>query len=141
MGYSRAQGCIDMIYEWFLTVFRYLAACMAMQFVSVTFAQDSNPPGQMLFNNHCRTCHTLRDGDNRLGPHLKGVVGRKAGAVQGYPYSSALANSDLTWEASTLDRFIASPEEVAPGHQMRPYSGMTSSEDRAKLITFLASQE
>jgi cytochrome c2 len=25
--------------------------------------------GQLAFNNACRTCHTLREGDNRLGPN------------------------------------------------------------------------
>ena len=43
-----------------------------------SFAQDD--AGQVLFNNSCRTCHTLDAGDNRLGPTLHGIVGRKAGA-------------------------------------------------------------
>lgn len=43
-------------------------------------AQDADrDEGQLLFNNACRTCHTLREGDNRLGPNLHGIVGRKAG--------------------------------------------------------------
>ena len=25
--------------------------------------------GQLLFNNACRLCHSIREGDNRLGPH------------------------------------------------------------------------
>jgi cytochrome c len=93
--------------------------------------------GQLAFNNACRTCHTLREGDNRLGPNLHKVVGRKAGAVPGYAYSSAMKDADLVWDKATLDRFIAKPDEVIPGHNMKPYGGITSTEERAKIVAYL----
>jgi len=34
--------------------------------------------GQQAFNNACRTCHMVKEGDNRLGPNLHKIVGRKA---------------------------------------------------------------
>ena len=37
-----------------------------------------------------------------------------------------------------LDRFIANPDEVVPGNSMKPYGGLSSSEDRKKIIAFLA---
>ena len=40
---------------------------------------DTTSDPQMVFNNSCRTCHSMKEGDNRLGPSLAGVVGRKAG--------------------------------------------------------------
>jgi hypothetical protein len=44
--------------------------------------QDGNvATGQLVFNNACRTCHTTKEGDNRLGPHLYKIVGRKAGSL------------------------------------------------------------
>ena len=46
--------------------------------------------GQLLFNNACRTCHTMKEGDNRLGPNLHNIIGRKAGSLPDYGYSSAL---------------------------------------------------
>jgi cytochrome c len=95
--------------------------------------------GEAMFNNACRTCHTLRDGDNRLGPNLRGVVGRRAGSVAGYAYSPALAAADLVWDRTTLDRFVAAPDSVAPGNAMRPFGGIASAEDRARLIAYLAS--
>ena len=36
--------------------------------------------GQQMFNNFCRTCHSTK-GDNRLGPHVWGIIGRKAGSL------------------------------------------------------------
>jgi cytochrome c len=93
--------------------------------------------GQLLFNNACRTCHTLREGDNRLGPNLNRIVGRKAGALPDYGYSSAMKAGDLIWDRSTLDRFIANPDQVVPGHAMRPYGGLASPEERASIIDYL----
>ena len=99
--------------------------------------QAMSADGQLLFNNACRTCHTLREGDNRLGPSLNRIVGRKMGVLPDYGYSSAMKRGDLIWDKSTLDRFIASPDQVVPGHAMRPYGGLASPEDRASIIDYL----
>jgi cytochrome c len=93
--------------------------------------------GELAFNNACRTCHTLREGDNRLGPNLHKVVGRKAGSAPGYGYSSAMADAGMVWDKGTLDRFIANPDEVVPGHNMKPYGGIASAEERAKIVAYL----
>jgi len=95
--------------------------------------------GQLLFNNACRTCHTTKDGDNRLGPNLHNIVGRKAGSLSNFGYSSAMKGADFVWDKEKLDGFIAKPDEVVPGNNMKPYGGLTSAEDRAKLIAFLQS--
>ena len=46
-------------------------------------AQDVLSKGaeQQLFNNACRTCHSTRKDDNRLGPNLHQIIGRKEGAL------------------------------------------------------------
>ena len=44
--------------------------------------------------------------DNRIGPNLYGVVGRKAGAVPNFAYSESLKGSGLTWDEPTLDKWI-----------------------------------
>jgi cytochrome c len=94
--------------------------------------------GQLAFNNACRTCHSMREGDNRLGPNLHRIVGRKAGAEPGYGYSSAMKDAGMVWDKSALDRFIANPDQVVPGHNMKPYGGIASAEDRAKIVAYLA---
>src|SRR5262249_57988707 len=93
--------------------------------------------GKLAFNNACRTCHNMREGDNRLGPNLHKIVGRKAGSLPNYAYSSAMKGADLVWDKATLDRFIANPEQVVSGHKMKPYGGVASAQDRAKIIDFL----
>jgi len=93
---------------------------------------------QQAFNNACRTCHVTREGDNRLGPNLHKIVGRKAGSLPDYSYSSALKEADFVWDEAKLDRFIAGPDEVVAGNKMKPYSGLTNKEDREKIVAFLA---
>ncbi len=98
-------------------------------------------PGQQAFNNACRTCHMVKEGDNRLGPNLHKIVGRKAGALPDYAFSGAMKEAGFVWDEEKLDRFIANPEEVVPGNNMKPYGGLASSDDRKKIITFLAQQQ
>ena len=97
--------------------------------------------GQLAFNNVCRTCHTLKEGDNRLGPSLHGIIGRKAGSLPNYSYSNAMKGADLVWNRATLDRFISNPDQVVPGNSMKPYGGLASAEERAKIIAFLEANE
>jgi cytochrome c len=104
-----------------------------------TAAQAGSPSddGQMRFNNYCRTCHSIKPGDNRLGPSLGGVFGQKAGSVPGFPYSDSMRNAGVTWDEATLDKFIADPDAVAPNNKMRPYTGVGDAAERAKIIAFL----
>ena len=101
-------------------------------------AQDD--AGQIAFNNACRTCHTVREGDNRLGPSLSGVIGRKAGSLPSYNnYSESMKKADIVWDKQNLDRFIANPDAVVSGNNMKPYGGIASADERAKIVAFLES--
>jgi cytochrome c len=113
--------------------------CMMLP-VSQSASQERDvASGQLVFNNACRTCHTTREGDNRLGPNLYKIVGRKAGSLQNYGYSSAMKGADFVWDEAKLDRFIANPEQTVPGNNMKAFSGLASADDRAKVIAFLLS--
>ncbi len=100
-------------------------------------AQDTED-GKLAFNNACRTCHSMRPDDNRLGPSLHGVVGRKAGTLKGYTFSPAMQNSGITWDEETLDKFIANPDQVVRGNAMKPYGGIADEGERKKIIAYLA---
>ena len=120
-----------------------IGALSAMAFPSTSALPQASQgtedaSGQQAFNNACRTCHIVREGDNRLGPNLHGIVGRKAGSLPDYAFSSAMKEAGFVWDAEKLDRFIANPDEVVPGNNMKPYGGLPSSEERKKIIAFLA---
>jgi cytochrome c len=115
------------------------AFCAAYVMLSATSSTTQETPGQLVFNNACRTCHTIKEGDNRLGPSLYKIVGRKAGSLQNYGYSSAMKGADFVWDEAKLDQFIANPDQTVPGNNMKPFSGLASADERAKVIAFLLS--
>ena len=93
---------------------------------------------EISFNDHCRECHSFLKNDNRLGPTLYGVVGRKAGTEPGYGYSDSMKGSGVTWDEATLDKWIADPGAVIPGNGMSPpYSGLADAAIRKKIIAYL----
>jgi cytochrome c len=83
----------------------------------------------------CQACHALAY--DRTGPRHCGLVGRRAGSVQGFDYSPAMKRSGIVWSASTLDRFLANPTAAVPGTTMG-YAGVTDAKERADLIAYLA---
>jgi cytochrome c2 len=95
--------------------------------------------GQKIFNRTCALCHSIEPGQNLVGPSLAGVVGRKAGQVEGFPYSDANRKSGLTWDPRTLDTYLTSPRGLVPGTKMS-FPGLKNPDDRAAIIAFLESK-
>ena len=84
----------------------------------------------------CEACHTLKQGDNKIGPHLAGLFGRKAGTAPGFAHSTAMKDSGIVWDEKTLDDYIAAPAKMVKGAKM-VFAGIAKPEDRADLIAFL----
>lgn len=117
---------------------RCLLAAAAVLVLHVPFVQAADEELELAFNDHCRECHSFMKADNRLGPTLYGVVGRKAGTVPGYGYSESVKSSGITWDEGTLDKWITNPQAVIPGNQMSPpFPGVADPKIRAKIIAFL----
>ena len=117
---------------------RGLAVLSLAWVTAPVLAAESAPP---VFNNHCRTCHSVKEGDNRLGPSLHNIYGAKAGASPAYPnYSQGMKSSGITWDEATLDKFIENPDQVIPNNNMKPYKGVGDPAVRKQIIDFLKSQ-
>ena len=118
---------------------RRLAACAALAALLWPFeAAAADDDLEITFNDHCRECHSFLKDDNRLGPSLYGVVGRKAGTLLGYEYSPSLKESGVTWDEPTLDKWIANPDAVISGNQMSPpYGGVADAAIRKRIIAYL----
>ncbi len=93
--------------------------------------------GQMVFSSNCSVCHSAKEGVNKIGPSLYGVVGRHAGNLKGYNYSSAMKNYDKIWDQTTLAVFLQNPRGTVPGTRMS-FPGLHSSDNVQKLIVYLA---
>ena len=105
---------------------------------AATQAAPSNDDLELAFNGHCRECHSFDKNDNRLGPSLYGVVGRRAGSVPNFNYSDAVKNSGITWDEATLDKWITNPDALIPNNNMGAlFPGLNDAAERAKIITFL----
>ncbi|MBS0524516.1 MAG: cytochrome c family protein [Proteobacteria bacterium] len=96
--------------------------------------------GQKIFKRVCFTCHTSDAGKNKIGPSLHGVIGRKAGSVQGFAYSSAMKDANVTWDDQTLDKYLSDPKKFIPGNKMA-YAGIKKEDERKEVIAYLKSLE
>ena len=84
----------------------------------------------------CATCHSTDPGRNGVGPSLAGTFGAQAAHEPTYAYSDAMRGSGLTWDAATLDGYIADPRRLVPGTKMS-FAGVRSAEDRAAIVAYL----
>jgi len=91
--------------------------------------------GEELFVQ-CQTCHVLEEGVNRIGPSLAGVIGRPAGAVEGFNYTPANADSGIVWTPEEMFRYLENPRAVIPGTNMI-FVGFPDGQDRADLVAYL----
>ena len=93
--------------------------------------------GADLFAIACQACHSIAPGaPHRIGPNLGGIVGNAAASREGYVYSSALQQSELTWNKGNLMAWIISPESLAPGTWML-YENVLTGDEILRLIEYI----
>ena len=91
--------------------------------------------GEKVFRR-CKACHYMDKEKNKTGPHLVDIIGRAAGAVEGYQYSKAMAGSGLVWDDTTMAGFLTKPEKYLNGTKMK-FVGLRKSSDIADVIAYL----
>ena len=111
------------------------AAASACFFLAVPAHAGHAVAGAKVFKK-CKACHVIDQEKNKTGPHLVNIVGRKAGAVEGYKYSKAMAGSGLVWDEATLAGFLKNPKKYLKGTKMA-YAGLRKDADIANVIAYL----
>ncbi len=104
-----------------------------------TVAAQSGEPakGERLFNQQCKTCHTVdKGGANGIGPNLFGVFGRKAGAAEGFASSDAMKKSGIVWDDAALADYLKDPKGKVPDTRM-VYAGLKRPDQLADMIAYL----
>lgn len=86
----------------------------------------------------CIACHSLKkDGPNKIGPNLFGIVGAKKGRKKNYDYSPAFKKMKQgTWTVDELSEWLKDPEEFVPGNKMS-FLGILDPQDRMDVIAYL----
>ena len=109
-----------------------LAAAAALSFGSAHAADDL---GKKTFDT-CAACHSLKAGENGVGPSLHNIVGRTAGTEAGFRFSGPMKRSGITWDEKNLTDFLRAPQEKIPGNRM-PFSGMPDEATLKAVVKYL----
>lgn len=111
----------------------FLGVVLAVAMQAAANAADIQH-GQQLFRA-CAACHS--DSPDALGPSLKGIVGRKAGALDDFRYSPAMARAGFVWTPANLKDYLHDPQAKVKGNRM-PFSGIDNDGDIDDLVAYLA---
>ncbi len=119
---------------------RIILAALALSFAAAlasgsASAEGDAVKGKKVFKK-CKTCHTLQAGKKKIGPHLGGLFGRKAGSVEGYKYSKAMVASGIVWDEALLSEYLTKPKKLVKGTKMA-FPGLKKEEQRNDLIAYL----
>lgn len=115
-----------------------LGLSLALSLSAATALADGDvAKGEKVFKK-CKACHTIeKDGKNKIGPNLFGIVGKQSGTTPGFKYSKAMANADLVWDASNLDQYLTKPKTFIPKNKMS-FAGIKKESQRQDLIAYLS---
>lgn len=101
-------------------------------------AEGDAAAGEKVFAK-CKACHDAEKGINKVGPTLKGVVGRKAASVPDFKYSDAMAAKGaegLVWDEASLTVYLADPKAFVPKTKMA-FGGLKKPEEVADVVAYL----
>ncbi len=117
-----------------------LGAFLALAPIAGAQAQSGDPEAGRRVFNQCSACHTINQGGpNRVGPNLHGVMGRKAGSIEGFRYSAnlkQLGEGGHVWNEETLRPYLQNPKAVAPQGIMA-FPGLRNEQQLNDVIAYV----
>ena len=104
--------------------------------ISALLAMGEVEHGKKVFKK-CAACHSInKDGKNKIGPKLWGVMFRPIGSVTDYKYSKALSEYKKDWSWEEMNGFLIKPSTWIKGNKMG-FAGLKKEKDRASVILYL----
>ena len=114
-----------------------ISATMALG-ATVVVAQDADNGAEVF--KRCRACHDVGPtAKNKVGPHLNGIIGRKAATIDGFNYSDANKKAGAegwVWTEEKMMEYLLNPRAAMPGNMMA-YAGLKDEQDRKDLVAYL----
>ena len=98
-------------------------------------AEGDPAKGEKVFRK-CKACHVVNEEKNRVGPHLVAIIGRSAGAVEGFKYSKAMKESGITWTEENLSAYLSDPRGFIKGNRMA-FAGLKKEVEIVNVIAYL----
>jgi cytochrome c len=116
---------------------KWLIASFSLALTTATSQAQDVEAGESSFRP-CLVCHAIGVGaKNKIGPELNGLDGRRAGAVEGFPYYSVgILNSGITWNDATFKEYIQNPKAKIPGTTMN-FPGILDEKKVAALWAYI----
>ena len=117
-----------------------MAAAVLAATSTAALADGDAAKGAKVFAK-CKACHVADAETNRVGPHLKGVIGRAVASVADYKYSDGMkefAAANPTWTDELFLTYIENPKAAVPKTKMA-FAGVKKEEERADLLAYLKS--
>ena len=104
--------------------------------ISALLALGDVSHGEKVFKK-CSACHLVNKGvENKIGPALYGVIGRKVASKQDYKYSKAMAAYEKDWTFEEMNGYLKKPQSYIKGTKMA-FAGLRKEKDRASVILYL----
>jgi cytochrome c len=142
----KAISMFELIYICKISPARWVSICLGVFAISVILLLPSSSAvviedatsadatrGRQIFDHRCTGCHGF-DNDKE-GPRLHGVYGRKSGTVPTFKYSDAVKNAGVTWDEVSLDKWLTDPDKFIPDNDMDFH--LEKANERADVIAFL----
>lgn len=104
------------------------------------FAEGDAAKGEKVFKK-CKACHAADKPKNKVGPHLVGIIGRKAASVEGYKYGKGIteaAEKIGEWDEAKLVEYLASPKDYVGGKSKMTFK-LKKEGQRNDVAAYLAS--
>jgi cytochrome c len=129
-----AEGCLGLG----LAVFALGIVALPFRSSAASVVQTENEKGdakrgQEVFEKRCAGCHSLDE--DKEGPRLRGIYGKKAGSMTTFKYSDALKASNITWDVPSLDQWMADPDKIVPNSDM--FFRVPRARERTDVIAYL----
>jgi cytochrome c len=113
-------------------VLTVISAAVFAALVTPAAAADAEH-GKALFVA-CAACH--QEKPDALGPSLKGVFGRRSGALEDFRYSNPMKRANLVWDEAALREYIADPQAKVKGNRM-PFDGLHDPKDVDDIVEYI----
>lgn len=112
-----------------------MAGVCLMSLSGAGLAEGDPVKGEKVFRK-CKACHSMEPGKKMMGPSLAGVMGRRAGTLEGFKFSPAMVKSGIVWDDETMAGYLKAPRTYIKGNRMM-FIGLRKPQEIEDILAYL----